>query len=129
MPEAFELMKAWGFKYKTMLTWKKSSGTGYWFRGVTEHILFGVRGDVLAFRSGKDNFHECKSGKHSQKPHFFRTLIADVTKTAFEEPKRLELFARSREGLFPDFEYEGWDVYGNQVNNSISLETVSSSCS
>ena len=128
MPEAFDLMKAWGFKYKTMLTWKKSSGTGYWFRGVTEHILFGVRGDVSAFRSGKDNFHECKSGKHSQKPHFFRTLIADVTKTAFEEPKRLELFARSREGLFPDFEYEGWDVYGNQVNNSISLETVSSSC-
>jgi site-specific DNA-methyltransferase (adenine-specific) len=126
IPEALELMKAWGFKYKTMLTWKKSSGSGYWFRGVTEHILFGVRGDVLAFRSGRDNFHECKSGKHSQKPHYFRTLITNVTQNTFEEPKRLELFARAREGLFPDYEYEGWDVYGDQINNSVSLETISS---
>lgn len=120
MPEAFELLKAWGFKYKTMLTWRKTSGTGYWFRGVTEHILFGMRGNVQAFRSGIDNFYECKSGKHSQKPHYFRDMISKVVE-CMPEPKKLELFARSREGLFPDWEYEGWSVYGNQVNNSITL--------
>lgn len=120
MPEAFELLKAWGFKYKTILTWKKTSGTGYWFRGVTEHILFGVRGNVPAFRSGIDNFFMCKSGKHSQKPTYFRDLITKAT-IEMGKPNKLELFARSRDGLFPDFEYEGWDVFGNQVNNSIVL--------
>lgn len=127
LPEAIELMKAWGFKYKTMLTWKKNKGTGYWFRGVTEHILFGVRGDVSAFRSGKENFHECRSGKHSQKPHYFRQLISDVTKEAFTEQKKIELFGRSREGFFPDYEYVGWDVYGNQVNGSVNLGMTGSS--
>lgn len=121
LQEGLDVLKAWGFKYKTLLTWKKNTGTGYWFRGVTEHVLFGVRGDVSAFRSGKPNFHDCKSGKHSQKPHHFRQLIAEVVLASFPEPKKLELFARSREGFFPDYEYEGWDVYGNQVNNSIAL--------
>lgn len=41
---------------------------------------------------------------------------------SFEKPKKLELFARSRAGFFPDYEYEGWDVYGNQVNNSIDIK-------
>lgn len=121
MPEAFELLRAWGFKYKTMLTWKKSTGTGYWFRGCTEHILFGVKGNVKAFRSGIDNFYECKSGKHSEKPHHFRVAISKAVEGAFADVKKLELFARSRAGMFPDYEYEGWDVYGNQVNNSINL--------
>lgn len=121
IPEAFELLKAWGFKYKTMLTWKKTSCSGYWFMGITEHILFGIRGNVPAFRSGLLNFHECKSGQHSQKPHYFRELISKAVSNSFTEPKKLELFARSRDNLFPDYEYEGWDVYGNQVNNSIVL--------
>lgn len=122
LPEAFELMKSWGFKYKTMLTWKKTTGTGYWFVGYTEHILFGVKGTVKAFRSGRSNFLDCKSGDHSQKPHQFRQLIAQVVEESFDEPVKLELFARTREGLFGDYEYEeGWDVYGDQVNNSIKL--------
>lgn len=121
LPEGLELLNKWGFKYKTMLTWKKNTGTGYWFIGRTEHILLGVKGNVPAFRSGLLGFHECKSGAHSAKPHYFRELISTAVKTSFEEPKKLELFARSREGFFPDYEYEGWDVYGNEVNNSIKL--------
>lgn len=124
LPESLELLKAWGFKYKTMLTWKKTSCSGYWFMGITEHILFGVKGNVKAFRSGLLNFHSCKSGKHSQKPHYFRELISKAVAKSFSEPKKLELFARSRDGLFPDYEYEGWDVYGNQVNGSIELPKV-----
>lgn len=121
MPEAFELLRAWGFKYKTMLTWKKTSCSGYWFMGITEHLLFGVKGNVKAFRSGILNFYECKSGNHSQKPHYFRQIIEKSVSKTIADPKKLELFARSRDNLFPDYEYEGWDVFGNQVNNSIEL--------
>lgn len=124
LPEALELLKAWGFKYKTMLTWKKTSCSGYWFMGITEHILFGVKGNVKAFRSGLLNFHECKSGNHSQKPHHFRELISKAVSNSFVELKKLELFARSRNNMFPDYEYEGWDVYGNEVNNSIEINEV-----
>jgi N6-adenosine-specific RNA methylase IME4 len=123
MPEAFQVMQDWGFKYKTMLTWRKvmSMGMGYWFRGQTEHLLFGVKGQVKAFRYQHANFYQCKAGKHSQKPHYFRELISKAVVNSFEQPKKLELFARSREGLFPNDEYQGWHVYGNQVDNSIQL--------
>jgi len=134
LPEGLETLKAWGFKYKTMLTWRKimSLGMGYWFRGQTEHLLVGVKGNVKAFRQQKANFYEsevfeidecyqCKCGKHSQKPHYFRELINNAVKVSFANPVKLELFARSREGFFPDYEYEGWDVFGNEVNNSIEL--------
>jgi N6-adenosine-specific RNA methylase IME4 len=121
LPKGMELLREWGFKYKTMLTWKKTSCSGYWFMGITEHILFGIKGNVKAFRSGLLNFYACKSGKHSQKPHYFRELISKAVSKSFDEPKKLELFARSRENMFPDYEYEGWDVYGNEVNNSIKL--------
>lgn len=121
LPEAFELLKAWDFKYKTMLTWKKTSCSGYWFMGITEHLLFGIKGNVRAFRSGLLNFHACKSGKHSEKPDYFRQLISKAVVNSIPAPSKLELFARSRENMFPDYEYEGWDVFGNQVNNSIKL--------
>lgn len=122
MPEGFEVLAAWGFKYKTMLTWKKKHlGMGYWFRGSCEHILFGVKESVKCFNMQKENFYESGVGKHSQKPHYFRELISAAVKKSFDIPVKLELFARSREGFFPDYEYEGWDVYGNEVNNSIVI--------
>jgi N6-adenosine-specific RNA methylase IME4 len=135
MPEAMRVVEAWGFKYKTMLTWRKimSRGLGYWFRGQCEHLLVATKGSPKAFRQQVCNFfeseydpaddhvHQHKVGKHSQKPHYFRELITKAVKVSFEHPKKLELFARSRNGFFPDYEYEGWDVYGNQVNGSISL--------
>lgn len=124
LPEALELLKHWGFKYKTMLTWKKNKGTGYWFEGYTEHILLGVKGSIRAFKSGLPNIHDCKIGKHSQKPHYFRELISKAVSKTIAEPKKLELFARSRAGFFPDYEYEGWDVFGNEVNGSIELPEV-----
>lgn len=119
----FETMAAWGFKYKTMLTWRKvmSLGMGYWFRGQCEHLLLGIRGRVKACRLQKPNFYQCRAGKHSEKPHHFRQLIVEAAASSFPNPKMLELFARSRDGLFPDYEYHGWDLYGNQVNNSIIL--------
>lgn len=121
LPEALELLDAWGFKYKTMLTWIKEKGSGYWFKGITEHIIFGVKGDIKAFRSNIPNVYKSKNSKHSRKPHYFRQLIKRVTK-GMENPTYLELFARSREGFFPDEEYKNWDVWGNEVSNSINLK-------
>lgn len=134
LPEGLKCMEEWGFKYKTMVTWRKimSLGMGYWFRGQCEHLLVGTKGTVKAFRQQKANFFESavfeldecaqlKCGKHSQKPPHFRELISTAVQVSFENPVKLELFARSREGFFPDIEYEGWDVYGNEVNNSIKL--------
>jgi N6-adenosine-specific RNA methylase IME4 len=135
LPEGLATLKAWGFQYKTMITWRKimSLGMGYWFRGQCEHLILGTRGNVKAFRQQKANFFESnefdldecyqsKAGKHSQKPHYFRELIDRAIQVSFREPKKLELFARSRDGLFGNDEYEGWDVYGNEIENSITLE-------
>jgi len=125
LTDGLEILSAWGFKYKTILTWKKSGlWLGYWFRNVTEHILVGTKGNPKAFHCQKSNFFECKPGKHSQKPHYFRELISSAVVNSFDNPNKLELFARSRDGMFSDMEYEGWDVYGNQVTNSITLTEV-----
>lgn len=125
LPEGLEVLKAWGFKYKTMLTWRKvlSMGMGYWFRGQCEHVIVGVRGKVKPFRLQKSNFYQCRVGKHSQKPSYFRELISKAVANSFENPNKLELFARKRAGLFPMDEYKGWDVYGNEVDNSITVTT------
>ena len=137
LPEGLDTLKSWGFKYKTMITWRKimSMGMGYWFRGQCEHLLLGVKGNVKAFRQQTANFYESdefdldecyqsKAGKHSQKPHYFREMIEKAVKVSFSNPVKLELFARSREGLFANDEYFGWDVYGNQVDNSITLPKI-----
>lgn len=104
LPSAFEVMDAWGFKYKTMLTWHKinSKGMGYWFRGYTEHLLLGVRGNVKAFRSLQHNLVESKVGRHSEKPERFHEIIESVT-----TGPRIELFARRKRA--------GWCVWGNEI--------------
>jgi N6-adenosine-specific RNA methylase IME4 len=107
-------MKAWGFEYKTMITWRKimSLGMGYWFRGQCEHLLFGIRGKVKAFRLQEPNFIQTKALRHSQKPEEFRKLIERAT-AGMESKKRLELFARCH--------CDGWDVFGDEVERSIAI--------
>ena len=108
--EALEVMKAWGFKYKTMITWEKTNNDcmGYWFRVCTEHLLVGTRGKVKSFRSMERTCYHEKRGKHSRKPDYFRNLIESVT-----HGNRIELFARGKT--------EGWNVWGNEVESDISL--------
>lgn len=132
LPEAFEVMAAWGFTYKTNLTWVKrhlikppAKFMGYWFRGGVEHLLIGIKGEVKPFRSQGNSYLESQATKHSRKPECFRKLIEEVTITSFAEPKRVELFARSaKEDFFPDHHLQGWDVFGNEVNNSITLHSA-----
>ena len=110
LPEAFRVMESWGFRYKTMLTWRKimSLGMGFWFRGQTEHLLLGIKGKVKAFRIQKANFIQCKAGRHSQKPEEFRGLIEMV-----KLGPRIEMFAREKA--------DGWDVWGDEVESDIEL--------
>jgi N6-adenosine-specific RNA methylase IME4 len=87
-------------------------GIGYWFRGQCEHLLFGVKGKITAFRLPEPNFIQTKVLRHSEKPEEFRQLIERAT-AKMESRKRVELFSRKQT--------EGWDVFGNEVENSINL--------
>lgn len=101
LPVAFKVMQAWGFEYKTTITWVKSDGIGMgsYFRNTTEHLLFGVRGrlpvaskslptHLIAPRprhiSGPDK------GKviHSRKPDLFDALVMAASPGPY-----LEMFA------------------------------------
>ena len=108
LPDALEVMKAWGFRYVTMITWDKGGyGMGQYFRGRSEHCLFGIRGKVPPkFVDGKRQqgvtlFHE-KKREHSRKPEAMREMIEKVSYPPF-----IELFARER--------FEGWDAWGNEI--------------
>lgn len=107
LPEAFEVMKSWGFKYKTSIYWHKimSLGLGYWFRGQVEICLFGIKGNIKAFRCQKPNFIQSKVMKHSKKPYELYNIIEGIENL---NPK-IELFARERR--------EGWDSWGNELSN------------
>lgn len=104
LPEAFRVLDAWGFKYKTSIYWRKimSLGMGYWFRGQVELCLVGVKGNVKAFRSQRPNFIQSKVRKHSQKPDQLYGMIEELGISP-----RIELFARERR--------QGWDQFGNQL--------------
>lgn len=118
--EALDVIDAWGFSYKTHAIWdKEKMGMGYWFRGQHELLLVATKGKFSPpqqdVRIG--SVIRQKRGKHSQKPMSFRDMISKW----FPDKRKLELFARGRDGFFPNYEYEGWDVYGNEINGSIEL--------
>ena len=107
LPEAFEVMNAWGFKYKTSIYWRKimSLGMGYWFRGQVELCLLGIKGKLKAFHSQRPNFIQTKARKHSEKPDELYGMIEELN----INPK-IELFARKRRG--------GWDSWGDQLSDT-----------
>ena len=109
MPEAFEVVKAWKYKYKTSLFWRKTGrvGLGFWWRGEVELLLFGIRGKVKAFRCQEPNYIETRPTQHSSKPEEFRQLIERAT-ADIENPKKVEIFGRRQA--------EGWDVIGNDID-------------
>lgn len=106
--DAFDVMKAWGFRYVTMITWVKDrAGLGQYYRGLSEHCLFGVKGRLPykvvdgKRQQGVTAFIEKKT-IHSRKPQTMRDMIEKVSYAP-----RIELFARER--------FEGWDSWGNEV--------------
>lgn len=108
--DAFDVVEAWGFQYKTCLTWAKSHyGLGYWLWGQTEHCFLCAKGkhNRITPPLGTTLINAPKS-KHSKKPKEVRDLI-----NKFPHKDKIELFAREKT--------EGWDVWGNEVESDIEL--------
>jgi N6-adenosine-specific RNA methylase IME4 len=117
--KAEHILKAWGFKYSTTLVWAKrpmGGGLGGTFRITTEFLIFATRGKLKAKRNVIGTWFEQKrqyvNGKpcHSKKPDFFYDLIESVSPGNY-----LEMFARQHR--------PGWDVFGNEVFNSVELQS------
>jgi N6-adenosine-specific RNA methylase IME4 len=116
LQEAMQVLDELGFRYLTCLTWAKPhAGLGQYFRGQTEHLLFGVRGHGIGLRRQWTSRRDLPTllhvdhprdarGRaiHSAKPEEFYNLIE-----AASPPSRLEMFARRRR--------PGWAAWGNEI--------------
>lgn len=115
LPDGLAVMKAWGFNYKSNIVWHKlrkdggsdGRGVGFYFRNVTELLLFGVRGkNARTLQPGRTqvNYVGTRKREHSRKPDEQYDLIQSCSPGPF-----LELFARG--------ERPGWAVWGNQADD------------
>jgi N6-adenosine-specific RNA methylase IME4 len=115
LPQAFEVMDAWGFEYKTYLVWvKPQMGMGNYFRVSTELVLFGVKGGMRTQARDIKNYFEAKRGKHSAKPIEFHDMVEKASPGPY-----MELFSRCRAadmltGCTCSKCRLGWTVWGNQ---------------
>ena len=114
LPEGIKVLEAWGFSYKSNIVWHKvrkdggpdGRGVGFYFRNVTELVLFGVRGKnarTLAPGRRQVNFLATQKREHSRKPDEFYDIVESCSPGPY-----LELFARGPR--------DGWDVWGNQAD-------------
>jgi N6-adenosine-specific RNA methylase IME4 len=117
LPLGFAVMDAWGFKYQTTLTWIKTrqdggvdrGGMGFYFRGATEHVLFGTRGRFQIDTGAREpNIFMAPRQGHSAKPEALQDAIERISDGPY-----VELFAR-RERM-------GWDTWGNEALNHVEL--------
>ena len=110
--EGLKIMKEWGFTYKTNIVWLKirkdggpdGRGVGFYFRNVTELLLFGVKGNLRTRDAGRRQVNLIRSRKreHSRKPHEIYKIIEGCSPAPY-----LELFARER--------VPGWTPWGDEV--------------
>jgi N6-adenosine-specific RNA methylase IME4 len=115
--EAMRVLENWAFTYKTMIVWHKvrkdggsdGRGVGFYFRNVTETVLFGVRGHLRTLPPGRRqvNLIATRKREHSRKPDELYPIIEACS----PEP-RLELFAR--------YVREGWTVWGDEAGPEIT---------
>lgn len=119
--EAHEIAVAWGFRPITMLTWAKvqqddhstisASGMGYYFRGATEHCLFGVRGSLRLNDRTLPTAYLWPRLPHSVKPDAFYDLVEKASPGPY-----LEMFARRARFL--------WDYYGDESFGTAKMGEV-----
>jgi len=103
LPQALEVMAAWGFRYVSQFVWRKDRrGTGYWNRNEHEPLLVGTRGAIPAPAPGTQwgSVIEAPVGRHSEKPQDFYRLI----EAYFPTLPKIELNARAARA--------GWDAWG-----------------
>jgi N6-adenosine-specific RNA methylase IME4 len=113
--EGLEVLKRWGFTYKTNMIWYKirkdggpdGRGVGFYFRNVTEMILFGVRGSMRTLTPGRSqvNIVSTRKREHSRKPDEIYPIIEKCSPGPY-----LELFARHSR--------PGWVQWGNEIGTN-----------
>ena len=114
LAEALGIMKAWGFTYKTNIVWYKvrkdggpdGRGVGFYFRNVTELLLFGIKGRIRTLAPGRRQVNILVSRKeeHSKKPDAIYDLIQRCSPGPY-----CELFSRQR--------IPGWTQWGDEVDS------------
>lgn len=117
LPFVFGVIESWGFKYSTTLVWAKKAmgcGLGGAFGITTEFLIFARRGQLKTLSKTVGTWFDRKRQyvngypQHSKKPDFFYELIEKTS-----PGPHAELFARNHR--------EGWDVFGNELENTIQL--------
>lgn len=114
LPDGLAVMQAWGFSYKGNIVWEKirkdgepdGRGVGFYFRNVTELLLFGVKGmpnRTLPPARSQVNIIRTQKREHSRKPDEIIPIIENCSAGPY-----LELFARG--------DRQGWDMWGNQAD-------------
>jgi N6-adenosine-specific RNA methylase IME4 len=117
LEESFQVIRSWGFKYKTSFVWDKiKHNMGHYNSVRHELLLVCTRGSYTPTMT-KLELHDSvisieRSDRHSEKPNYFRELIDKL----YPSGKRIELFART--------EHQGWDNYGNELQKG-HLRTAS----
>lgn len=117
LPDGLEVMKAWGFRYVSNIVWAKrrkdggpdGRGVGFYFRNVTELLLFGVHGSMRTLAPGRSqvNMIETRKREHSRKPDEQYELIEACSPGAY-----LELFARHAR--------PGWTAWGDEAAQDVA---------
>lgn len=117
LPDGLDVMKAWGFRYISNIVWAKrrkdggpdGRGVGFYFRNVTELLLFGVRGSMRTLAPGRSqvNMIETRKREHSRKPDEQYDLVESCSPGAY-----LELFARHAR--------PGWSVWGDESSDEVT---------
>lgn len=117
LTEGLRVLEAWGFTYKTMLIWHKvrkdggsdGRGVGFYFRNVTESVLFGVRGKLRTLDPGRTqvNYLATQKREHSRKPDELYPIIEACSPGPF-----LELFAR--------YPQPSWTAWGNEAASDVA---------
>lgn len=115
--DGLAVMKAWGFTYKANIVWAKrrkdggpdGRGVGFYFRNVTELLLFGAKGNLRTLGPGRRqvNIIETRKREHSRKPDEQYKVIEACSPGPY-----LELFAR--------YARDGWDVWGLEAEDSVA---------
>jgi len=121
LEDGLSILKAWGFTYKTNLVWLKirkdggpdGRGVGFYFRNVTELLLFGVRGKLRTLAPGRRqvNMIARRKREHSRKPDEQYALIEQCSPGPY-----VELFARER--------VAGWTCWGDEVDSYATTRRV-----
>ena len=116
LPDGLAVMEAWGFRYVSNIIWAKrrkdggpdGRGVGFYFRNVTEPILFGVKGSMRTLAPARStvNMIETRKREHSRKPDEQYDPIEACSPGPY-----LELFAR--------YAREGWSAWGNEADDAV----------